>query len=196
MGLVSDLGLEAGGAAAAVEGLGDRVLFGTGDPGIARDLRERGRGAAREWMPVADEEGRGVVEERGHDGVLAVDAAPVVVPHKGELDLPVLQHRPQSGDAGTAHRQPYVGVRVAEGDDGGREQGGTRRGESADTESARAQSREVGEFVVRSPQLTFDPLPALSQDAPGIGEGHAPRMALQKGLAGLRLQAADLLRHR
>ncbi len=118
VGLVGDLGFEAGGAATAVEGLGHGVVLGSRDPRVVRQVGERGRVAPGERVLVADEEGRRVVEEWRDDDVLAVDAAPVVVPHQGEFDLPILQHRPQAGDAGAAHREPYVGMRRPEGDDG------------------------------------------------------------------------------
>lgn len=84
-------------------------------------------------------------------------------------------------------------MRVPEGDHGPREQGGADRGEGSDPEGARAQSREVGQLVLRGRQFALDPLPSLGQGASRVGERDAPRMPLQQGLSGLRFQTADLL---
>ncbi len=116
------MGLESDGAAAADEGFGHRVAVGAGDPGVVREVGERGGAPAHERMVVADEKGRRVVEERGDDDVLPVDPAPVVVPHERHLDLAVLQHGPEPGDTGAADGQPHVGMRVPEGGHGLREE--------------------------------------------------------------------------
>lgn len=85
---------------------------------------------------------------------------------------------------------------VPEGDHGLREERGTDGGEGADTQRARAQAGEVGEFVFRGLQFAFDPFPSFGQRPSGVGGGDAPGVAFKEGLSCLRFQAADLLRYR